>query len=226
MNSVIRSQYTNVSIFLGLENTENVTKRHHFYFYPLYTDTVPLILCVILSLFVVSLVSAISSDDSTVATSGRLTLNIESDCVEEVTSGNFSVTLEYGVGMCKTIADLQRTETVMETITSPSGVQIPVGTTSAAQLCFNATLLCNNRTVDKTSNLDFERCLVSSLNQTVLGPEFTFSPNVGNGTVSHLTTVPLSCRNSLLVPTGVPVGTCTGGTWMISSSACECKFYL
>ena len=172
------------------------------------------------SLFVVSLVSAISSDDSTVATSGRLTLNIESDCVEEGTSGNFSVSLEYGVGMCKTIADLQRTETVMETITSPSGVQISVGTTSAAQLCFNVTLLCNNRTVDKTSNLDFSGCPISTL-LPLLGSEVTLTLSFAadnNGIVPHLTIATFSCSSAVSMLTGASEATCVDGNWMIKGS--------
>ena len=39
------SAYTDIPIFLTQKNTKkNVTKRHGFYFYPLYSDTVPLII--------------------------------------------------------------------------------------------------------------------------------------------------------------------------------------
>ena len=41
-NHNMQSAYTDVPIFLSQKNTKNVTKRHGFYFYPLYVDTVPL----------------------------------------------------------------------------------------------------------------------------------------------------------------------------------------
>ena len=41
-NRNTRSAYTDIPIFLAQKNTKNVTKRHSFYFYPLYADTVPL----------------------------------------------------------------------------------------------------------------------------------------------------------------------------------------
>ena len=42
-NRNMRSTCTDVPIFLAQKNTKNVTKRHGFYFYLLYADTVPLI---------------------------------------------------------------------------------------------------------------------------------------------------------------------------------------
>ena len=41
-NHNTQSAYTDILIFLAQKNTENVTKRHSFYYYPLYADTVPL----------------------------------------------------------------------------------------------------------------------------------------------------------------------------------------
>ena len=54
LNRNMRSACMDVPIFLAQKNTKNITKRHGFYFYPLYADTVPLILwwMEILSFFV------------------------------------------------------------------------------------------------------------------------------------------------------------------------------
>ena len=38
----MRSKCTDVPIFLAQENTKNITKRHGYYFYSLYADTLPL----------------------------------------------------------------------------------------------------------------------------------------------------------------------------------------
>ena len=43
----MRSVYTERFHFLAQENTNNVTERHGFYFYPLYADTVPLIIALL-----------------------------------------------------------------------------------------------------------------------------------------------------------------------------------
>lgn len=41
-NHNTRSTYTNLPIFLVHKNTKDVTKRHSFYYYRLYANTVPL----------------------------------------------------------------------------------------------------------------------------------------------------------------------------------------
>ena len=158
-------------------------------------------------------------DGSTVASDGCLGLSIRTECAEDVSSGDFSVTLVFGVGPCQTVSDLLNPNLVSRAINSSSGVCIPVGTTSAFELCYNVTLLYQSIVILTQTNLDFNGCSVASL-EALLRSEvvYTLSGVADNRIVPHSTTASFACSSTVYTFSGVPSALCLDGNWVVSGS--------
>ena len=138
-------------------------------------------------------------------------------CVESVSNGNFAVMLVYGVGICD---NLMSTTTVND-----GGVCIPVVTTSAAALCFRATLFYNGIEIQTLSSDDFLPCQVPDL-QGTLSSGVILERNPEIQMVRHLMKVTLACSSAVFMLTGPSQAQCRDGIWTPngSRSSCSSKF--
>ncbi len=84
-------------------------------------------------------------------TRGCLTVNRGPACSESASNDNLAIMLVYGVGTCETV---DNTTPVNQRI-NDGGVCISVGTTSAADFCFTATLFYNGIEIQTLSSDDF-----------------------------------------------------------------------
>ena len=164
-------------------------------------------------------VSALVIDESRVDSGNCLGLSIRTECVEDVSSQDFSVSLVYVNGRCQTVDDLPN-RSATETIASPSGVCIPVGTSSNVELCYRATLMYQGTVVDTKANSVRRSCPVCSLDD-LLGPDAVH--DLVPGMVPHSTLAMLSCRLGYTF-SGVSEALCTDGTWIMSGPiSCTCE---
>ena len=175
-----------------------------------------------------STVSALAIDTSTIVSEGCFTCNIGPQCVEDVSSSDFSVTLVFGTGPCQTVRDLSSPQTTTMNITSSSGVCIPVGTTSVSELCYVATLMHQSTVIINQTNLDFDGCSVASL-EVLLGSGvvYTLGRVADNGMVPHSTTASFGCRSAAAYTfSGASSALCLGGNWVVNgANSCSGNFY-
>ncbi len=146
-------------------------------------------------------------------------MNLGPACSESASNGNFTVMLVYGVGICESVDDLEDNTTVIKMI-SEDGVRIPVGTKSAAELCFRATLLHNGIAIQTLSNEDFRECQVSELKITS-GVTTTLNPD--RQVVRHRRNVTLACSSVVFVLTGPSQIQCEDGSWTSDGTSSFCS---
>ncbi len=148
-----------------------------------------------------------------------MSVSIRPDCIEDVTTGHFSVVLTYIVGACLILTDFTDSLSVTGVINSTSGTCIFVpGTISISDICYTATLMYQNTLITTLTNIEFQGCLVSSL-KVLIGSDFVFSLNreVDNsGRVPHITTATLRCANSVFMVSGNEEVMCRDGVWDVN----------
>ncbi len=161
-------------------------------------------------------------DVGTIASHRCLSVIIRPECAEEITSGDFSVTLTYLIGVCQTVTDFANFQRVTREITTPTGVCIPVETRSITDICYAVTLAYQNTTVIIQTNMEFQGCQVSTLEaQLGSGITFTLSGAAISGTVAHTTVATLGCANTAFMPSEEEV-LCHDGVWeMNEANSCS-----
>ena len=169
-----------------------------------------------------SVVSALNVDVSKVSSEGCLGLSIRTECAEDVGSGDFSVTLVFGTGLCQTVNDLSNPQNATRTIISPSGVCIPVGKVPEYKLCYDATVMYQGTMIMSEKNQVFENCNKTALKDIILSiPRADSSRSF----LTHDVVVPnyiqeeISCRAGFVVSGNSSV-LCLNGNWMVGSFTC------
>ncbi len=101
---------------------------------------------------------------------------------------------------------------------------IPVGTRSAADFCFTATLFYNGIEIQTLSSDDFLPCQISGLE---LNPGVTLELISDNqAEARHLMSAKLACSSAVFMLTGPSQAQCRDGIWTPngSSSSCSSRF--
>ena len=150
------------------------------------------------------------------SSSNCLTVNINQDCLEEVTTGAFNIQLRYTFGNCRVLCPSAYT-TSNKTLSAHSTC-VPVGS-GTGDFCYEITLMYQDTTIDTKSNLNFATCSIADL-QTFLGAGVSYQlDGVESGdNVSHLTTATLSCSSAIHDLSGTPLTTCIDGSWSSTQS--------
>ena len=145
------------------------------------------------------------------SSSNCLTVNINQDCLEDVTTGAFSIQLRYAFGICKEL----RPSAFTTSTTMPSAYYtcVPVENESG-EFCFETNLLYQDAVIDTSTNLNFAECSIRDL-QTFLGPGVSYHLDgvESGGNVSHLTTATLMCSGSFVSLIGSSQSMCVDGQW-------------
>ena len=143
--------------------------------------------------------------------SNCLTVSINQDCLEDVTTGAFSIQLRYTFGNCREL--LPSAYTKSNTTLSARSTCVPVES-GTGEFCYVATLIYQGTTIDTKSNLNFATCSVADL-QSFLGAGVSYQLDgvESGGSVSHLTTATLSCSSAIHDLSGTPQTTCIDGSW-------------
>ena len=171
--------------------------------------------------------SPLNVDVSRVSKEGCLGLAIGTECAENVSSGDFSVKLVFGVGPCQTVNDISNLRNVTPIITSPSGVCVPVGTFSVAELCYNATLLYQGTAITSLTNQELKNCSVSALEAQVgENVEFGLSRSANDGIVPHSTMATFDCSRIGLEYSGQREAVCLDGKWMVDETSCTSELFI
>ena len=153
-----------------------------------------------------------------VSSSNCLTMNINPNCLEDVTTGVFSIKLRYAFGNCRVLqpsAFSTSTTTLSEYSTC-----VPVGS-GTGEFCYEATFMYQDRVIDTEDNLDFPDCTIADLQSFLdVGVSYDLDRRESGGNVSHLTTATLSCDSAIL--SGATETTCIDGMWR-SSELRSCR---
>ena len=149
-------------------------------------------------------------DQGTVSSSNCLSVNINQDCLEDVTTEAFDTQLQYAFGNCR---ELQISAyTTLTTPLSAYSTCVPVGS-GTGEFCYEITLMYQGTTIDTKSNLNFAPCSIADL-ESFLGAGVSYQlGRVESGSVSHLTTATLSCSSAIHDLSGTPQTTCIDGFW-------------
>ena len=157
-----------------------------------------------------------------------LTVNINQDCLEDVTTRAFNIQLRYAFGNCREL--LPSAYTTLTTTLSAYSTCVPVGS-GTGEFCYVATLMYQDTIIDTKFNLNFATCSIAEL-QTFLGAGVSYQLDgvhvESGGSVSHLTTATLSCSSAIHDLSGTTQITCIDGSWSSNemrscSSKCTCK---
>ena len=165
-------------------------------------------------------------DVNRVSKDGCLGLAIGTEYAEDVGSGDFSVTLVFGVGPCQTVNDISNPRNVTPIITSPSGVCVPVGTFSVAELCYNATLLYQDTAITSQTNQELNNCSVSVLEAQLGENVFRLSRSANDGIVPHSTMATFDCSRIGLEYSGQRETVCLDGKWMVDETSCTSELFI
>ena len=175
--------------------------------------------------FIFLVVYAREIDQSTVSSSNCLTVNINQDCLEDVTTGAFSIQLRYAFGICRELHPSAYTTSTATLSAYSTCVPVESGT---GEFCYVATFMHQDTVIDTENNLKFFDCTIADL-QTFLGAGVSYQLDgvESGGNVSHLTTATLKCDSALL--SGADETTCTDGMWRsrelrscLSTRKCTC----
>ena len=123
------------------------------------------------------------------------------------------------------MTDFPNPTSMTAAITSAAGVCIPVETVSIVELCYTATLMYQNTAVMSQTNLDFRRCVVSTL-QAQLGSGVTFTFNRApdsSETVPHTTIATLECGSVVTTFSGDSQAICVDSEWMVENNSCSSR---
>ena len=162
-------------------------------------------------------------DQGVVFSSNCLTVNINPDCLENVTTGVFSIRLQYAFGNCRELQPSAYTESTTTLSAYFTCVPVHVGN-GTGEFCYQATLIYQDTVTD--TNLNFASCSIADL-QPFLGPGVSYQldgPVESGGNVTHLTTATLSCSSAIHDLSGTPQTTCTNGSWSFTEKrSCSSK---
>ena len=150
-------------------------------------------------------------DQGTVSTS--YCLNVNSNCLEDITNGDFRVQLLYAFGSCRTLLPSQYD--MLNQLLSAHSLCLPVGSAPREfEFCYRASLLHGDTVINTITNLSFNTCSIAEL-QTFLGAGVSYQLNgvESGGSVSHLTTATLSCGSVSEDLSGASHTICTDGVW-------------
>ena len=159
------------------------------------------------------------------SSSNCLTVNINQDCLEDVTTEEFSIQLRYAFGNCREL--LPSAYTTLTTTLSAHSTCVPVES-GTGEFCYEITLMYRDITIDTKSNLNFDTCSIAEL-QTFLGAGVSYQLDgvESGGSVSHLTTATLSCSSVIHDLSGTPQTTCIDGSWSsyeMRSCSSKCSY--
>ena len=145
------------------------------------------------------------------SSSDCLTVNINQDCLEDVTTREFSIQLRYAFGICKELRPSAFTTST--TTLSAYFTCVPVENGSE-EFCFETNLLYQDTVIDTSTNLNFAECSIADL-QSFLGPGVSYQLDglESGGSVSHLTTATLTCSGSFISLVGSSQSVCVDGQW-------------
>ena len=167
-------------------------------------------------------VSPLNVDVSKVSSEGCLGLAIRTECAEDVSSGDFSVTLVFGTGLCQTVNDLPNPQNATRTITSPSGVCVPVGEVPEYKLCYDATVIYQGTIITSQKNQVFKNCNKTALKDIILstpGADSSRSFLAYDVVVPNYSNEKISCRDGFVISGNSSV-LCLNGNWMVGSFTC------
>ena len=156
------------------------------------------------------------------SSSNCLTVNINQDCLEDVTTEGFSIQLRYTFGNCRELHPSAYTTST--TTLSAHSTCVPVGS-GTGEFCYVITLMYQDITIDTKSNLNFDTCSIAEL-QSFLGAGVSYQLD-GVESVSHLTTATLSCSSAIHDLSGTPQTTCIDGSWSsneMRSCSSKCSY--
>ena len=156
------------------------------------------------------------------SSSNCLNVNINQDCLEDVTTEEFSIQLRYAFSNCREL--LPSAYTTSTTTLSAHSTCVPVGS-GTGEFCYEITLMYRDTTIDTKSNLHFATCSIADL-QSFLGAGVSYQLDgvESGGSVSHLTTATLSCSSAIHDLSGTPQTTCIDGSWSSTKSrSCSSK---
>ena len=115
------------------------------------------------------------TDQSSILSSNCLTVNISVDCLEDITTGNFSIQFMYVFGSCR---DLSVSDYTMSMVTlSAHSTCVPVGS-AFGKFCYQATLMYQDMAIDSITNLNFTACSIAEL-QSFLGAGVSYKLSGG-----------------------------------------------
>ena len=157
--------------------------------------------------------------------SNCLTVSINQDCLEDVTTGAFSIQLWYAFGICRELRP--SAFTVSTVMPSAHSTCVPV-VIETEEFCYEITLMYQDTIIDTKSNLNFATCSIADL-QSFLGAGVSYQLDgvESGGSVSHLTTTTLSCSSAIHDLSGTPQTTCIDGSWSsYEMRSCSSKFPL
>ena len=150
------------------------------------------------------------TNQSTVLSTNCLTVNISEDCLEDITTGDFSLQLRYAFGSCRdlNVSDYSTSTTPL----SAHSTCIPVSS-GTGDFCYRATLLHGNPVIDTCTNLKYDTCPSEELQRfSVAGVSHQLDVNQGYS-LSHGTTATLSCKTTTGHYTEMSPTTCVDGSW-------------
>ena len=152
-------------------------------------------------------------------------MNINQDCLEDVTTEAFSIQLRYAFGNCRVL--LPSAYTTLTTTLSAHSTCVPVGS-GTGEFCYVATLMYQDTIIDTKFNLNFATCSIAEL-QTFLGAGVSYQLDgvESGGSVSHFTTATLSCGSAIHDLSGTPQTTCIDGSWSsneMRSCSSKCSY--
>ena len=149
-------------------------------------------------------------DQGTVSSYNCLTVNINQDCLEDVTTGAFSIQLRYAFGNCRELRPSAYTTSI--TTLSAHSTCVPVGSGTGG-FCYEITLIYQDRVIE-TENLNFAPCSIAEL-QSFLGAGVSYQLDgvESGGSVSHPTTATLTCSGSFTSLVGSSQSVCVDGQW-------------
>ena len=159
-------------------------------------------------------------DQGTVSSSNCLTVNINQDCLEDITTGAFSIQLRYAFGNCREL--LLSAYTTLTTTLSAHSTCVPVGS-GTGEFCYDATFMYQDTVIDTEDNLNFASCYIAGP-QSFLGPGVSYQLDgvESGGNVSHLTTATFTCSGSFVSLIGSSQSVCVDGQWSTAEArACQ-----
>ena len=161
------------------------------------------------------------------SSSNCLTVNINQDCLEDVTTEEFSIQLRYAFGNCRELLPSAYTTSTTTLSAHSTCESVSSGT---GEFCYEITLMYQDTTIDTKSNLNFDTCSIADL-QSFLGAGVSYQLDgvhvESGGSVSHLTTATLSCGSAIHDLSGTPQTTCIDGSWSsyeMRSCSSKCSY--
>ena len=156
------------------------------------------------------LVTVFEVDNSTVEMSCLMVV-VNEDCVENITTGDFSVLFQKEFKSCQVQSNFSSS---MVQLTSRSTC-LPFDGDVSDGWCYRVSLMYQGTVIGTQTNIDFATCLVSEL-ESFLGVDVTYELDRlvnEDGAVHHSTMATISCSGTFLELLGASQAVCVNGEW-------------